>query len=58
MKEVESNSKEKKDFLKEIKELEKQKENDIINMKNNNAILKQKNEQLLLMLNALENKFI
>ena len=44
--------------MKEIKKLEKQKENDIINMKNNNAILKQKNEQLLLMLNALENKFI
>ena len=46
----------KKNFINEIKELETQKEEEIENMKNNNFNLKQKNEQLISMLNALESK--
>ena len=54
--EIKKNVQEKKDFVKEIKEFENQKENEIKNMKNNNISLKQKNEQLILMLNTLESK--
>ena len=54
--EVKKNIQEKKEFVKEIAKLEKQKKEDIENMKNNNKNLKQKNEQLMLMLTALESK--
>ena len=58
VKEIEENLIEKKGFVEEIKEMEKQKEEEIRNMKNNNGILKQKNEQLILILNSLELKLI
>lgn len=54
--EVKENIKEKKEFVEEIAKLENQKKEDIENMKNNNKNLKQKNEQLMLMLTALESK--
>lgn len=54
--EVKKNIQEKKNFVEEIAKLEKQKKEDIENMKNNNKNLKQKNEQLMLMLTALESK--
>ena len=56
VKEANENIEEKKNFINEIKELETQKEEEIKNMKNNNFNLKQKNEQLISMLNALESK--
>lgn len=46
-----------KDFMKQLKIFEDQKKEDINNMKNNNALLKQKNQELTLILNSLENKF-
>ena len=53
---VKENIQAKKDFVEEISKLEKQKKDDIENMKNNNKTLKQKNEQLIQMLTALESK--
>jgi len=53
---VKKNIEAKKDFIEEISKLEKQKKDDIENMKNNNITLKQKNEQLIQMLSALESK--
>lgn len=43
--------------MKQLKIFEDQKKEDINNMKNNNALLKQKNQELTLILNSLENKF-
>ena len=54
--EVKKNIKDKKDFVEEIKKFESQKREEIENMKNNNKTLKEKNEQLFIMLNALELK--
>ena len=54
--EVKQNIQSKKDFVEEISKLEKQKKEDIEKMKNNNKTLKQKNDQLILMLTALESK--
>jgi len=42
--------------MKEIKDLENQKEENIKNMKKNNEILKQKNANFIQMLSALEEK--
>ena len=53
---VKENIQAKKDFVEEISKLEKQKKDDIENMKNNNNTLKQKNKQLIQMLTALESK--
>jgi TolA-binding protein len=53
---VKENIQAKKDFVEEISKLEKQNKDDIENMKNNNNTLKQKNEQLIQMLTALESK--
>ena len=53
---VKKNIKDKKDFVEEIKKFESQKREEIENMKNNNKTLKEKNEQLFIMLNALELK--
>lgn len=55
--EVKKNIKDKKDFVEEIKKFENQKKEEIENMKNNNKTLKAKNEQLFIMLSALESKF-
>ena len=46
----------KKDFVEELSKLEKQKIGDIEKMKNNNKNLKEKNEQLIIMLIALDSK--
>jgi hypothetical protein len=46
----------KKNFLKEIKDLENKKEENINNMKKNNETLKQKNASLIQMLSTLEEK--
>ena len=54
---VKQNIQSKKNFVKKISKLEKQKIEDIENMKNNNKKLKQNNEQLFLMLTSLESKF-
>ena len=54
--EVKKNIKDKKDFVEEIKKFESQKREEIENMKNNNKTLKEKNEQLFQMLNALESR--
>ena len=54
--EIKENIQEKKEFVEEIAKLEKQKKEDIENMKNSNKALKQKNEQIMLMLTALELK--
>ena len=51
---VENNIKEKKDFMKELSDLENNKEKEIEQMKNNNKLLKQKNEQLINILTNLE----
>ena len=53
---VEKNIKNTKDFVEELTKLEEQKKKDIDNMKNNNKMLKQKNEQLIQVLTALELK--
>ena len=45
-----------KDFVKGIKELEKQKNEDIKNFRTKNKILEQKNQQLMLMLTTLESQ--
>ena len=44
---VEKNIKDKKDFMRELSDLEKNKEKEIEQMKNNNKLLKQKSEQLI-----------
>ena len=54
--EVKKHIKDKKDFVEEIKKFESQKKEEIENMRNNNKTLKEKNEQLFIMLNALESK--
>ena len=46
----------KKDFVEELSKLEKQKIEDNEKMKNNNKNLKEKNEQLIIMLIALDSK--
>ena len=51
---IENNIKEKKDFMKELSDLENNKEKEIEQMKNNNKLLKQKNEQLINILTNLE----
>ena len=53
---VENNINKNEDFIKEIKKFEAEKENEIEFMRNNNEELKQKNQQLILMLKALESK--
>ena len=53
---VAKNIKDKKDFVEELNKLEGQKKKDIENMKNNNKMLKQKNEQLIQVLTTLELK--
>lgn len=58
VKETEKNIKQQKDFAEEMKELEKQREEEIKNMKNDGADLKQKNAQLILMLNIIESKLV
>ena len=58
VKETEKNIKQQKDFAEEMKELEKQREEEIKNMKNDDADLKQKNAQLILMLNIIESKLV
>ena len=57
VKQVEKNIKKKEDFIKEIKDLEKKKEEEILDFKKKNQDLKEKNKQLLLVLNTLEAKF-
>ena len=58
VKETEKNIKQQKDFAEEMKELEKQREEEIKNMKNDGADLKQKNAQLILMLSVVESKLV
>ena len=51
---VEKNIKDKKDFMRELSDLEKNKEKEIEQMKNNNKLLKQKSEQLINILSNLK----
>ena len=53
---VKENIQLKKDFVEELSKLEKQKIEDNEKMKNNNKNLKEKNEQLIIMLIALDSK--
>ena len=54
--EVEKNIKEEKNFIVVMKELEKQKNEEIQSFRNNNKALEQKNKQLMGMLTILESK--
>ena len=54
--EVEKNIKEEKNFIVVMKELEKQKNEEIQSFRNNNKTLEQKNKQLMGMLTILESK--
>ena len=54
---VQTNIEEKKEIIDELKKMEKEKDDDIKNMKENNIKLEQQKNNLILMLNILKSRF-
>ena len=54
---VQTNIEEKKEIFDEFKKMEKEKDDEIKNMKENNKKLEQQKNNLILMLNNLESRF-